>query len=36
MTLSSAERILLSVTAIVVLYRIVRDEWPVGIDVEET
>jgi hypothetical protein len=36
MRLTRAERILLAVTLIAVLYRIARDEWPVGIDVEAT
>lgn len=36
MTLSAVERILLSVTLVAVLYRIARDEWPVGLTVEPT
>lgn len=33
MHLSTAERILLSVTLLAVLYRIARDEWPVALEV---
>ena len=33
MNLSHAERLLLSVTLVAVLYRILRDEWPVGVEV---
>jgi hypothetical protein len=33
MNLSSAERILLSFTLVAVLYRIAKDEWPVGVEV---
>lgn len=36
MNLSAVERLLLSITAIAVLYRIVRDEWPVALEVEAT
>jgi len=35
MTLSTAERILLVVTLVAVLYRIAKDEWPVSVEVEE-
>jgi hypothetical protein len=35
MTLSSVERLLLSVTLVAVLYRIAKDEWPVGVEVTE-
>jgi hypothetical protein len=34
MNLSTVERLLLSVTLVAVLYRIAKDEWPVGITVE--
>lgn len=34
MNLSAAERALLSLTAVAVLYRIAKDEWPVGLEVE--
>lgn len=34
MSLSLPERILLGVTLLSVLYRIVKDEWPVEIEVE--
>lgn len=34
MNLSSAERVLLSLTLVAVLYRIAQDEWPVGFEVE--
>jgi len=35
MTVSRAERVLLSVTLVAVLYRIVKEEWPVAIEVSE-
>jgi len=35
MNLSSVERLLLSLTLVAVLYRIVKDEWPVGVEVSE-
>lgn len=34
MNLSAAERLLLSITLIATLYRIAKDEWPVGVEVE--
>lgn len=34
MNISTAERVLLSVTLVAVLYRIAKDEWPVGFEVE--
>ena len=36
MNLSAVERILFTVTLVAVLYRIVKDEWPVGVEVEDT
>jgi hypothetical protein len=35
MNLSSVERLLLSLTLVAVLYRIAKDEWPVGVEVSE-
>jgi len=35
MNLSAAERILLSITLVAVLYRIAKDEWPVGVEVDD-
>lgn len=32
--LSALERLLLSITAVAVLYRIIKDEWPIGVEVE--
>jgi len=34
MRLSTVERVLLSITLVAVLYRITKDEWPVGVEVE--
>lgn len=34
MNLSAVERLLLAVTSIAVLYRILKDEWPIGLEVE--
>lgn len=36
MRVTRAERALLVVTLLAVLYRITRDEWPVGFEVEDT
>jgi len=36
MSVTRVERLLLAVTLLTVLYRIVRDEWPVGLEVEAT
>lgn len=36
MNLSAIERTLLATTLVAVLYRILRDEWPVGLEVEAT
>lgn len=33
MNVSPAERLLLAVTALAVLYRIAREEWPVGLEI---
>lgn len=35
MRLSAVERILILVTAFVVAYRMLREQWPVAIEVEE-
>ena len=36
MTVSAAERLLVVVTLITVLYRIAKDEWPIGLEIEQT
>jgi hypothetical protein len=36
MNVSPVERLLFAVTLIAVLYRIAREEWPVGLEVEPT
>jgi len=36
MSLSKVERVLLAVTSLAVLYRFIRDEWPVGLEIERT
>lgn len=36
MNVSAVERLLLAVTSLAVLYRIAKDEWPVGLSVERT
>lgn len=36
MRVTTAERLLLSITALAVLYRTLKDEWPVALEVDET
>jgi len=36
MNLSAAERLLLAATLLATLYRIAKDEWPIGLEIEET
>jgi hypothetical protein len=35
MPISRVERTLLAITLVAVLYRIVKDEWPVGVEVDD-
>ena len=36
MTVSPVERLLVAVTLIAILYRIAKDEWPIGLEIEAT
>lgn len=36
MNVTAAERVLLAVTLLTILYRLAVDQWPVGLEVEPT